>query len=191
MSDRELEALRERLRSGTGGAVARPHAFLEIVYKGDTSQEILWRLLHLEWSGFADVPYSRFESILRFLRPHWRADYMPAKDRAFFESLPDKIEVWRGQDDSRPMRLAWTTNEETARAFARGRGLFVNSSPVLYRGVVARRHVALAPQDRDEEAIVIFAARHIRRLTKTKLLAARSGEERAPAELDQAEGRAP
>ena len=55
----------------------------------------------------------------------------------------------------------------------------------------ARRHVALAPQDRDEEAIVVFAARHIRRPTKTKLFAARSGEERATAQLDQAEGRAP
>ena len=191
MSDRELEALRERLRGGTGGAVARPYEFLEILYKNDGKPELLWRLLHLEWSGFADIPYSRFQPVLRFLRPYWRADYMPAKDRAFFEALPDKIEVWRGQDDSRPMRLAWTTNEETARAFARGRGLFVNSSPVLYRGVVARRHVALAPQDRDEEAIVVFAARHIRRPTKTKLFAARSGEERATAQLDQAEGRAP
>ncbi len=191
MSDRELEALRERLRSGTGGAVARPHEFLNIVYKDEGKPELLWRLLHLEWSGFADVPYSRFQPVFRFLRPHWRAGYMPARDRAFFEALPEKIEVWRGQDDSRPMRLAWTTDQETARAFARGRGLFVNSSPVLYRGVVARRHVALAPQDRDEDAVVVFAARHIRRITKTKLFAARSGEDRSAAEPDQGEGRAP
>jgi len=67
----------------------------------------LWRSILLEE---LKVRTSRAPAIL----------YLDDGDRAFYDSLPDVIRVYRGCSRPRVRGLAWTTNREVAVGFALG-----------------------------------------------------------------------
>lgn len=153
-----------------GGSAERPWAFIKIFYGLKcSSAEVLWRLLHREWSAFDKIPHREFGAILRIMRDSWREDYFSSEDRAFYNSLPDEIEIWRGQQVNESKGLSWTTNRDVAIKFAKGTRFGPTPSPLLLRGRIHKKHVALTPQDREESEVVLFDVRNVRRLEREAL----------------------
>jgi len=101
-----IKVLSTQMRTTPGGSAARPHAFLKITRNYRNRPDIVWRLLHQEWSGFDAIPYAQFGQLLERLRPHWRRAYIPGDDLRTYDALPAEFEVWRGQDANAPHGLS-------------------------------------------------------------------------------------
>jgi hypothetical protein len=142
------------------GSHERAEAFLELIDDDGIADrpEIFWRALHAEWSGFDKIPHREFERAFKLAKDKWRKSYLPKPDLAFYDSLPDEIEVYRGADAHAEyaVGLSWTLDRTVAESFARGhRGIF-NPNPVVLVADVSKRDVAGAYSERCESEIVLF-----------------------------------
>jgi hypothetical protein len=85
--------------------------------------EIFWPVFLNCWSGCDDTWCLRKDLLLLFER---YSEQVPAlrfadsEDRAFYESLPEKIVVYRGTSRSRVRGLSWTIDGKIAEGFAHG-----------------------------------------------------------------------
>ena len=94
---------------------------------------------------------------------------MQPKDRAFYDTLPDEIEVWRGWHSGNPvgsLGLSWSTDR--AVAVTRGASKVATCEPILFRGTISKTDVALAMTGSEME-IVPFDTGDIRNRTRERL----------------------
>jgi hypothetical protein len=92
----------------------------------------------------------------------WRSgaamvDYLDDEASAFFQALPQQVVVYRGGNAGPWLTkgLAWTTDRETAREFARGhRGLY-NRQPRIATGKVDKDDILAVFTDRGESEIIV------------------------------------
>ena len=95
---------------------------------------------------------------------------MQPEDRAFYDALPDEIEVWRGWHSGNPvgsLGLSWSTDRAVAVWFAR-RFEGSDCEPILFRGTISKTDVALAMTGSEME-IVPFDTGDIRNRTRERL----------------------
>lgn len=114
-----------------------------------------WKSVASHWSGFDAIPHDRFAELFRLHRGLWTADAMNAECRAWYDSLPDEITIFRGGDSA---GLSWTTCRTVALQFAAGhRGL--KRKPEVSVATVRRSDVAFVCVERAESELVLFNVR--------------------------------
>ena len=120
---------------------------------------------HVFWPVFIDVwsccddTWSVSADLRRALRRHHAKSpgtrYLGKADRAFFDVLPDPVEVFRGCRRPRVRGVSWTTCATVAAGFARGhRGIRV-PDPVIAQAMVPKAAVFAAFTDRQEQELVL------------------------------------
>lgn len=118
----------------------------------------IWRGLQTSWNDW-EWPDMFWFRIFQQAREGWSLNHFCEENRAFYEALPDRIEIWRGSNTSHPLAehgMSWTTDKATAVWFAQ-RHAGVGGEPLLFRAVIHKGDVALAVMDRSEFEIVAFS----------------------------------
>ena len=82
------------------------------------------------------------------------ADLLSPDARAFYDSLPNVVPVWRGCDRRRERGMSWTTDRSVAEGFAMGKRC-VNRAPTLVRAEIPKIHIFGVFCDRSEHEIVL------------------------------------
>ncbi len=114
-----------------------------------------WKLMSGIWTGSENI----YENIddwcdLWSSGRSWREDnVMAPTDRAFLDSLPDSIEIYRGSDGEEGVQgLSWTLNRERALRFAMR---FSYNEPVLAALTVHKSYIVAYYSSRGEDEVVI------------------------------------
>jgi hypothetical protein len=136
------------------GSRERGRYFIELAEYMNGEQ--FWRILHNEWSGFDAIDHFVMEQLLTSFASDWEADYLGAEDRAFYDSLPQIVTVYRGQNALSPIGLSWTTNFDIAKSFALGHRGYNCPNPIIIKASVAKQNIAGAYTDREESGILLF-----------------------------------
>jgi hypothetical protein len=88
----------------------------------------------MEWWDCCDATWPWREELLFHLRRRHAVapgpEYLQGDARAFFDRLPDQIEVFRGCSRPRVRGVAWTTAREVAAGFAMG--IAASPSPIRW-----------------------------------------------------------
>jgi len=136
-----------RFDRSVGGSQERPWHFLRYVRKclADTDGEAFWKNLIEHWSGFDLIPHEEFASLFDRFR-----GYSPNAN------LPDRVTIYRGQNDGELLGLSWTTDFEVAKEFAKGHRGLKNALPIIFGLEVTRDKIAFLCNDREESEIVLF-----------------------------------
>ena len=94
-----------------GGSAQRPWLVLDwCAALGDGDGPAFWQVILRAWSTFDLIPHGDFAAqFARF------ASTAPPKP-----DMPERMTVYRGQDDSAPLGLSWTLSWDVAEGFARG-----------------------------------------------------------------------
>lgn len=112
-----------------------------------------------EWSGcddtraYTDHVVDTLEGIAMD-GADWR-DVLTADTREKFDALPDRIEVWRGSDESTIAGMCWSLDRAVAEQFARGHRMMWNPRPTLARVVVTKWDVLFYLTDRNESEVLL------------------------------------
>jgi hypothetical protein len=114
--------------------------------------------LFLEWWNVCDAPWAYRGVFTKLLREALKEvalrGMLPKDDRDWFDGLPELIPIYRGGDIARERGLSWTTDENVARGFARGKRC-INTFPTLLSAVIPKRHVFAVISGRNEHEIVV------------------------------------
>src|SRR5262245_43870667 len=114
--------------------------------------------LFLEWGCACDAPWpyrGYFASILRdAIAKVPLVDVLAASVRAWLESLPDPIPIYRGCTKGRERGLHWSTDIKVAKGFAIGKRC-INPQPRLVSAYIPKRHVLGVFTERSESEIVV------------------------------------
>jgi hypothetical protein len=81
--------------------------------------------------------------------------FMEPSDRAFYDSLPDPVIVFRGCGRRRVRSLPWTTDREIAEFFARGSRFGPQRDPVIARAEIAKADLFFVSVDRKESEVIL------------------------------------
>lgn len=80
---------------------------------------------------------------------------MNGENLAFYQNLPEKMEIFRGAGRERAEGTPWTIDREVAEGFAQGhRGIKV-PDPVIAQTIVYKHSVLAVSTDRGESEILI------------------------------------
>jgi hypothetical protein len=113
-----------------------------------------------------DHPWRGRRSLLALMRsnakPH-PIEFFPASERAWFETQPKIIEVYRGCNRGFPRGISWTIDEDIAEGFARGKRCH-NADPVVMKARIHKGAVFGVLFERREHEILIDP-RRLRGLT--------------------------
>lgn len=136
------------------------------------SPEAFWRVMQECWTSCDDT-WSLRDKFLRLLgsRGVIPAHLMTPENRAFYDSLPDRIKIYRGCSKGRAKGLSWTTDKSIAIGFARGHRSIAVPSPVLCRAVVRkdRGFFFFATNEREEKELVVDTRLRALRVEMTAL----------------------
>lgn len=131
-----------------GGSAQRPWLVLDwCAGLGDGDGPAFWQVILGAWTTFDRIPHEEFAA--QFARFAGAAPPEPG--------LPERVTVYRGQDDSAPLGLSWTLSWDVAEGFARGHRNIRNPDPVVLALEVTRREVAFLAHDREEQEVVLLA----------------------------------
>jgi len=129
--------------------------------------ETFWPVFLKIWSDCDDTWHLRKDLLLLF---ECYSEQVPAirfansEDRAFYESLPPKVAVYRGASRSRVRGLSWTTDRKIAEPFAHGhRGIRVPNAVVCSAEIDREAALFFVSVSRGESEIVLNP-RRLRRL---------------------------
>jgi hypothetical protein len=127
--------------------------------------------VYLQWGNVCDAPWAGRRVIADRLRDALREvglrDLLGSDARAFYDSLPALIAVYRGCEKGRERGLHWTTDRAVAERFASGQRCF-NRFPTLVRAVIPKQHVFAVFADREEIEVVVDPKR-LRKIFATSL----------------------
>lgn len=84
--------------------------------------------------------------------------FLSKENRRAFDALPDRIEVYRGQEVDAPVGFSWTTNREIGEWFAH-RWVMLRKRPALLSGTVRKRSVWAIELGRDEDEVLCHPLR--------------------------------
>jgi hypothetical protein len=132
----------------------------------DTRDHVsIWRGLAQDWYVWDFIRHDQWKPIFKRARPAWTLDVFSDAQREMYQSIPDQVTIYRGcNTDIRHghRRLSWTLDKDVAHWFARRGALFLEGGePVVYKGVLDKKDVALVFDGREYE-IVPFDAKAIR-----------------------------
>ncbi len=163
-------------RSGGPECVAKAIEQVNLICGRVSSEERLGVLLTLtqgkpatvfwpaffRWWNICDDTWHWRNRLLRALRRH-NADepgtsYLSETNRQFLDGLPDPVRVFRGCSRRRARGVSWTTDREIAAGFAKGHRFISVPSPVIVAGLVPKRAVFGAIQDRQESELILDPA---------------------------------
>lgn len=127
------------------------------------NREEFWRIFQLGWPT-ADASWEWRTIMKDFLDHHSpAAPFLDGKDKEFFDGLPGVVTVYRGCSSDRVRGLAWTTDIEIARQFARGHRQIEVPSPVVATAQIPKAAIYTVTMDRNEYEVVLNY-RRLRRL---------------------------
>jgi hypothetical protein len=129
-----------------------------------------WSVFHTIWPE-CDAAWHWRSWLLRYLRDNHKvlsgSGELRGEDRAFFERLPDPVQVYRGCSWARVRGVSWTTHRTVAERFAHGhRGIHV-PWPVLASATIPKSAVFGAYDERNESEVVLDP-RRLRRVEVVK-----------------------
>jgi hypothetical protein len=96
----------------------------------------------------------RLLAIAKASSPVSAVAYLSDANRAFWQTLPTSITVFRGCSRCRVDSLSWTTDKEVAKGFARGHRAIVVGDPVLVTANVKKDDVLAVFTDRRECEVI-------------------------------------
>jgi hypothetical protein len=125
---------------------------------GGVDTPTFWRVLTGVWNACDDTWTFR-RDLLSLLRRHAAVEcsreYMSRTGRAFLDSVPRWIRVYRGCSASRVRGISWTTQPKAARGFARGHRLISVPEPVIATATIPKEAVFFVSTDRKEHEIIL------------------------------------
>jgi hypothetical protein len=147
----------------------RSIALMVALISAPTSEDAV--RVFLEWRNLCDAPWPARSVIANHLRHALRevtlSDFLEVPERAFYETLPALVPVWRGCQRGRERGLYWTTDRAVAERFASGQRCF-NEMPTLARALITKPHIFAVFVDREESEIVLDPQR-LRKLSSAPL----------------------
>ena len=144
--------------------------------------EIWWPAFLSEWTS-CDAGAWKWSTVLldkfRRLRDARQSaiPYLDPKDKEFYDSLPDLIEVWRGADRRTARCFSWTTDKATAEFFAVHRRGAPFDNPVIAQALIRKADIFVAINGRSENEIILDP-RRLRRLAIEDVSQIESGKPR-------------
>lgn len=147
MTTDDLRAIKDELKRHS--STARPAAFAAWAESLTARQgEAFWTALKDAWPGFDAIDYPRYCRLFK--------RFKASRPALFVDHLPEQITIFRGQDASSEIGLAWTTDPAVAEGFSEGHRGIYHDDPVVYQITVGRDDVAFTFDDRDESEIVLL-----------------------------------
>ena len=130
-----------------------------------------WAAFHEGWTMCDAVTPEQVERIFScFTFDTLGTAHLAAEERAFFDGLPEVVEVFRGASPDRKRGYAWTTDEAVAGRFAKGhRGIPVRNG-TIYRATIEKARIWTVFTDRGE-AEIFSALANFRRVRVHRRLA--------------------
>lgn len=122
--------------------------------------EYFWREVAEWWSMMDAIEHENMEMFFEQFAEEWSLKCMSDANQRAWKRLPHKkrITIYRGQDLSLPVGLAWTTNRKKAEWFANaGMRGYRRNSPVILTAKLWKSEVALCLNERGESEIIPFA----------------------------------
>src|SRR5215510_2716743 len=115
-----------------------------------------WELVSDVWQDSENIRENQdqWDDLLRTDRPG-REHMMTDVERAALDRLPDRITVYQGHTDERDDGWSWTTDEATARFFARRFADFESATGIVTEAVVNKSDVTAYLMGRSEFEILI------------------------------------
>ena len=142
----------QKLREGEGLS-----AWLE---RDTALGEYFWREVAEWWPSMDAIEHENMATFFEHYSDTWSLDCMSELDQRVWNRLPRKkqITVYRGQGETIPVGLAWTTSRKKAEWFANAglRG-YQRGSPVILTAKLWKWDVALCLNGRGEKEVVPFA----------------------------------
>jgi hypothetical protein len=134
----------------------RIYALVLVLPHAPTPTDVL--KIFLDWWSYCDAPWPERSHLSEILRTACAkvaiADLLPPNERAFYDSLPDVVPVWRGCERGHERGMSWTTDRSVAERFAIGKRC-VNHAPTLVRAEIPKEHILGVFCNRNEREIVL------------------------------------
>lgn len=147
-----------------GGSENTVSILFEMLVRAESRKEF-WRIFQLGWPT-ADATWEWRTVMKDFLDHHSpAAPFLEDQDKEFYETLPGVVTVYRGCSSDRVRGLAWTTDLEIARQFARGHRQIDVPSPVVVTAQIPKAAIYTVTMGRKEFEVVLNY-RRLRRLKK-------------------------
>lgn len=134
----------------------RPMALANALEEAPTPAHV-WGTLEAGLPGCDRMPDEVEGDILAVLKaqPLRGVELLNDLNQKFFDSLPDVITIYRGADKIRSLGMAWTTDIEVARLFAKGhRGYRVPDGRIV-QTTIRKCDILTVLQDREESTIIV------------------------------------
>lgn len=157
-----LQAMNEKGRSiffKLGRVSSEKRALEMYMLLRGVDTETFWRVFNECWNICDDTWLVR-TWLLDDLRHHSR--FAPARrflvhdeDKALFDCLPARIEIFRGCNVNRVRGLSWTTKRKIAEGFAHGHRGIRLEEPVVATAILPKEAVFTAIDNRQESELVI------------------------------------
>lgn len=163
--------------------VTKPYAlaFLKEI-EDRLSNKDLSALLRSSWMRIefvSDNPVFSKAQFVRLFRKCDPASLMEPDEYAFYQNLPDTLEIYRGvrKDSKKVEGMSWSTNKETAEWFA-DRFSMKRAGGDVYRAIIDKRDILAYFSGRNEDEIVVDTKglRSIEKLERTPPLDAMIGD---------------
>ena len=135
------------------------HSILEAFWTMMHPADMFWRVVLEQWPRCDCAWYNT--PGLRSLFQHYKRkaggdvrQFMDDEDKAFFDSLPELVTVYRGANVDRLKGLSWTTEHKVAATFARGHRGMKNAKPVIAHARVRKSSIFFVNTGRNESEVV-------------------------------------
>jgi len=125
-----------------------------------------WRVFAEAWTFSDDTWVYRSELLdqLSMTGPGEGVRYASPADQALMNSLPKRVQVFRGCSRPRIRGLSWTLDRQVALKFARGHGFIKMPDPVIVEALVPKEAIFTVFTERKESEILLDPRRLPRRL---------------------------
>jgi hypothetical protein len=127
--------------------------------------------LFLFAGNICDAPWAHRQALAGILRCAYTKvsliDFLDPDARAFYDSLPALVPVWRGCQRGRERGISWTRDRIVAEGFAWGKRCF-NVEPTLVHAVIPKQHIFAVFVCRNESEIALDF-RRLRKLQRENL----------------------
>jgi hypothetical protein len=134
---------------------AERHAWLRrLLIDYERRPEMFWPMFLRLWDDSeADTTRGYASRLHRVHRRRRAYDFVTAEDKRFYDSLPDPVTVYRGQEQGAPVGISQTTDRAKGEWFAQ-RFACLHGRPVLLVAEVHKRDVYAVFTDREESEVL-------------------------------------